>query len=136
MVEDNPGDVLLLREAFLEMNAGMDLRVARDGAEALDILFRNTDHWCPAVIILDLNLPKVSGHEVLRRLKGDAVKQLIPVVILTSSRLEADIRRAYDLHANAYIRKPNSLDELMSCMRGFQSFWMETVSLPDPRFSR
>lgn len=131
MVEDNPGDVRLLEEAFHELDARLDLHVAKDGAQALEILFGGKDRWLPDLIFLDLNLPKVSGHEVLGRLKEDPEMRQIPVIVLTSSRAETDIRRAYESHANAYIRKPTSLDDLIACIRGFKVFWMETARLPN-----
>lgn len=133
MIEDNPGDVRLLRDALQELKAPVDLRVARDGAEGLKIIFDN-DHgpeqWHPDLIFLDLNLPKVGGHEVLSRLKSDPDKRPIPVIILSSSRAENDVNRAYEAHANAYIRKPTSLDDLMNAVKGLKSFWIDTVRLP------
>ncbi len=133
MIEDNPGDVRLLRDALKELKAPVEIRVAPDGAEGLKIIF-NTDlvpePWHPDLIFLDLNLPKVGGHEVLLRLKSDPDKRLIPVIILSSSRAENDINRAYDAHANAYIRKPTSLDDLMNAVKGLKSFWIDTVRLP------
>ena len=133
IIEDNPGDVRLLRDALKELKAPVDIRVARDGAEGLRITFSKSaqaDAWNPDLIFLDLNLPKVSGHEVLARLKADPDKRLIPVIVLSSSRAENDINRAYDAHANAYIRKPTSLDDLMNAVKGLKSFWIDTVRLP------
>lgn len=129
VVEDNPGDVRLLEEAFHELNARLKLRVAKDGEEALAVLFGGETHWLPDLVFLDLNLPKVSGHEVLSRMKDDPAMRQIPVIVLTSSRAELDVRKAYEAHANAYIRKPTSLDELIACIRSFKSFWMETARL-------
>lgn len=130
VVEDNPGDVRLLEEAFGELQAKVEMHVAQDGARALEMLFDGEDNWVPDLVFLDLNLPKVTGHEVLSRLKEHAATRKIPVIVLTSSRADTDVRRAYDAHANAYIRKPTSLDELIACVRGFKSFWMETARLP------
>jgi len=133
IIEDNPGDVRLLKDALKELKAPVDIRVATDGAEGLRITFNTnpeTGPWAPDLIFLDLNLPKVSGHEVLARLKADPDKRSIPVIVLSSSRAETDINRAYDAHANAYIRKPTSLDDLMNAVRGLKSFWIDTVRLP------
>jgi CheY-like chemotaxis protein len=130
VVEDNPGDVRLLREAFRELNARLDLRVARDGAEAIRVLFEEEHSWRPDLIFLDLDLPKISGRDVLGRLKADPATKKIPVIVLTWSRTESDVRQAYESHANAYIRKPRTLEELVHCIRGFKTFWMDTARLP------
>jgi CheY-like chemotaxis protein len=133
IIEDNPGDVRLLKDALKELKAPVEIRVASDGAEGLRMMFNSNasaDSWHPDLIFLDLNLPKVGGHEVLARLKKDPEKRLIPVIVLSSSRAENDINRAYDAHANAYIRKPTSLDDLMNAVRGLKSFWIDTVRLP------
>lgn len=133
IIEDNPGDVRLLMDALKELKARVEIRVATDGAEGLKVIFnRNTgaDPWHPDLVFLDLNLPKVGGHEVLARLKADRDKRLIPVIVLSSSRAENDINRAYDAHANAYIRKPTSLDDLMNAVKGLKNFWIDTVRLP------
>jgi two-component system, chemotaxis family, response regulator Rcp1 len=133
IIEDNPGDVRLLEEAFQELHANVHIHVARDGAEALEMVMRppqtETD-WQPDLILLDLNLPKVSGHDVLLRLKSHPQTSLIPVIVLTSSRAESDVRRAYESHANAYLRKPTTLDGLMSAAQDVKNFWMETATLP------
>src|SRR5438270_13942933 len=133
LIEDNPGDVRLLEEAFRELDANIHMRVARDGAEGLDMVFHtpqaNTNRQ-PDMILLDLNLPKVSGHDVLMRIKNDPQTCRIPVIVLTSSRAESDVRRAYDSHANAYLKKPNTLDGLISAAQQIKSFWMETATLP------
>ena len=133
LIEDNPGDVRLLEEAFRELQADIRIQVARDGAEGLDALFDGRNKSVepqPDIILLDLNLPKVSGHEVLSRIKADPNTCRIPVIILTSSRADADIRRAYDSHANAYLRKPSTLDGLISAAQQIKNFWMETATLP------
>lgn len=133
IIEDNPGDVRLLKDALKELKAPVEIRVASDGAEGLRITFNNSpgsEPWHPDLIFLDLNLPKIGGHEVLARLKGDPEKRLIPVIVLSSSRAENDVNRAYEAHANAYIRKPTSLDDLMNAMKGLKSFWIDTVRLP------
>jgi len=132
IIEDNPGDVRLLKDALKELKAPVEFRVASDGAEALRIILdnRESEAWQPDLIFLDLNLPKIGGHEVLARLKADPQKRLIPVIVLSSSRAEADVNRAYDAHANAYIRKPTSLDDLTRAVKGLKAFWIDTVRLP------
>lgn len=133
IIEDNPGDVRLLKDALKELRAPVEIRVASDGAEGLRITLNKnsgSDSWHPDLIFLDLNLPKIGGHEVLARLKADPDKRLIPVIVLSSSRAENDINRAYEAHANAYIRKPTSLDDLMNAVKGLKSFWIDTVRLP------
>ncbi|MFL6415628.1 MAG: response regulator [Bryobacteraceae bacterium] len=133
IIEDNPGDVRLLKDALKELKAPVEIRVASDGAEGLRIAFNDnpeSERWQPDLIFLDLNLPKIGGHEVLARLKADPDKRMIPVIVLSSSRAENDINRAYEAHANAYIRKPTSLDDLMNAVKGLKSFWIDTVRLP------
>jgi chemotaxis family two-component system response regulator Rcp1 len=134
VIEDNPGDVRLLEEAFRELGANVSMHVARDGAEALDMVFRPTADsktGYPDLILLDLNLPKVNGHDVLSRLKSDPATTQIPIIVLTSSRAEADVRRAYQAHANAYLKKPSTLDGLISAAQHIKNFWMETATLPN-----
>ncbi len=133
IIEDNPGDVRLLQEAFEELHANINVRVAKDGAEALDIVLHPHSPkvgWRPDLILLDLNLPKVNGHDVLLRIKNHPQTRFIPVIILTSSPAEADVRLAYESHANAYLRKPSTLDGLMNAARDVKNFWMETATLP------
>jgi CheY-like chemotaxis protein len=133
VIEDNLGDIRLLEEAFRELQADIHMHVARDGAEGLEYIFRQRaigPHLRPDIILLDLNLPKVSGHEVLAKIKTNPDTCRIPVIVLTSSRAEADIRRAYDSHANAYLRKPATLDGLLSAAQQIKSFWLETATLP------
>jgi two-component system, chemotaxis family, response regulator Rcp1 len=133
LIEDNPGDVRLLEEAFRELNADIRMRVAKDGAEGLELvqkaLANRIDEW-PDLILLDLNLPKISGHDVLARIKNNPETRRIPVIILTSSRAEFDVRQAYDCHANAYLRKPSTLEGLISAVEQIKSFWLELVTLP------
>lgn len=133
LIEDNPGDVRLLEEAFRELRADIRMRVARDGAEGLEIVEKATEahygNW-PDLILLDLNLPKISGHDVLARIKNNPETRRIPVIILTSSRAEFDVRQAYDCHANAYLRKPSSLEGLISAAEQIKNFWLELVTLP------
>ena len=133
IIEDNPGDVRLLEEAFRELRADVNIHVAKDGAEGLDMVLhppQPKNQWHPDLILLDLNLPKVSGHDVLLRIKTNPKTCRIPVIVLTSSRAEADVRRAYESHANAYLKKPSTLDGLMAAARDIKSFWMETATLP------
>jgi CheY-like chemotaxis protein len=133
IIEDNPGDVRLLEEAFQELQANVRIRVAKDGAEGIEMLFHSpepSNRWRPDLILLDLNLPKVSGHDVLAQIKNSSQTRQIPVIVLTSSRAEADIRRAYEAHANAYLNKPSSLEGLLSAAQDVKSFWMETATLP------
>ncbi|HZS54980.1 MAG TPA: response regulator [Bryobacteraceae bacterium] len=132
IIEDNPGDVRLLEEAFEELQANVRIRVAKDGAEGIEFIV-GADHEkerSPDLILLDLNLPKISGHDVLVKIKSDPRTRHIPVIVLTSSRAESDVRRAYQSHANAYLRKPSTLEGLLNTARDVKNFWMETATLP------
>lgn len=136
IIEDNAGDVRLLEEAFEELHANVNIRVAKDGAEGIDMVLNPQpakNAWRPDLILLDLNLPKINGHDVLSRIKANPQTRLIPVIVLTSSRAESDVRRAYESHANAYLRKPSTLDGLMDAARDVKNFWMETATLPNSR---
>jgi len=136
LVEDNPGDVRLMVEALKETKATNNLSVARDGEEALAFLRRKgayADAPKPNLILLDLNLPKKAGHEVLAEIKQDPRLKLIPVVIVTSSDAERDIVGSYDLHANAYVSKPVGLDQFMDVIRSVERFWLSVAKLPPPR---
>jgi len=133
IIEDNPGDIRLLEEAFEELHANIHIQVARDGVEALELILesgRPGKNLHPDLILLDLNLPKISGHDVLTRIKENPRTCCIPVIVLTSSRAESDVRRAYESHANAYLKKPSTLDGLMSAAQNIKTFWMETATLP------
>ena len=133
LVEDNPGDVLLTKRAFAKSKIVNALHVVSDGAEALDFLARKgrfADAVRPDLILLDINLPKVDGHEFLNRVKADEELRGIPVVMLTSSEREADVSKAYAAHANSYISKPPSLEELIVAMRGLEDYWFQLVRLP------
>lgn len=133
IIEDNPGDVRLLEEAFQELGANINIRVAKDGAEGLEAVLSQPpakSGWKPDLILLDLNLPKISGHDVLIRIKNDPQTSVIPVIVLTSSRAESDVRRAYQSHANAYLRKPSTLEGLLTAAKDVKNFWMETATLP------
>src|SRR5947209_7500998 len=133
VIEDNPGDVRLLEEAFSELKSNVRLQVARDGAEGLQMVMEASApgaSWHPDLILLDLNLPKINGHDVLARLKANPQTTRIPVIILTSSRADSDVRRAYDSHANAYLKKPSTLDGLLSAAQDITDFWVRTATLP------
>jgi chemotaxis family two-component system response regulator Rcp1 len=133
LVEDNPGDVLPTREAFWHADPSIEVYVVSDGAEAMAFLRRegrNADAPRPDFILLDLNLPKMRGCEVLAQIKGDADLRTIPVAILTSSGTEADIARSYELHANCYLNKPTKFDGFKSLMESFTDFWLTRVELP------
>lgn len=130
LVEDNPDDEALTLRALKKNNIGNEVVVARDGAEALDYLFgtgryegRDTRVW-PAVILLDLKLPKVDGLEVLKRIRNDERTRLLPVVILTSSREEQDLIDGYSLGANSYVRKPVNFDEFIEAARQLGLYWL------------
>jgi CheY-like chemotaxis protein len=133
LVEDNPGDVRLTREALKDGRVANRLHVVGDGAEALEFLRRQgrfADAPRPDLILLDLNLPRMSGREVLARIKGDPALRRIPVVILTTSKAEEDILRAYDLHANSFITKPVDLDRFLAVVRLIEDYWLAIVQLP------
>jgi CheY-like chemotaxis protein len=133
LVEDNPGDVRLTRESLAEARVGNRLAVAIDGVEAMRYLRREgeyADAARPDLILLDLNLPKKSGIEVLGEIKADAALRRIPVIILTSSKAEEDIVRTYDLHANAYVTKPVDLTQFLTAIRAIEDFWLAVVRLP------
>jgi two-component system, chemotaxis family, response regulator Rcp1 len=133
LVEDNPGDVRLTIEALKEGKVRNRLSVARDGVEALAFLRREGVHANaprPDLILLDLNLPRRDGREVLAEIKDDARLRRIPVVVLTTSKAEEDILRTYDLHANCYINKPVDLDQFISVVRSIDDFWLSVVRLP------
>jgi CheY-like chemotaxis protein len=133
LVEDDPGDVRLTREALKEGKVRNTLTVARDGIEALQILRREGPHAQavrPDVILLDLNLPRMDGREVLKAIKSDAKLRLIPVVVLTTSSADEDVLRSYDLQANCYVTKPLDLDQFMNVVKTISEFWLEVVRLP------
>ena len=133
LVEDNPGDVRLTREALREGKVRNNLSVVSDGVEAIAFL-RKEGRYAhavrPDVILLDLNLPKKDGREVLQDIKADATLRHIPVVILTSSQAEQDILRAYDLHANCYVTKPVDFEQFITVVRSIEDFWFTIVKLP------
>ncbi len=133
LVEDNEGDVGLIEEVFEEAKIRNNLHVAEDGEEAMLYLHgegKFSDSPRPDIILLDLNLPKKDGREVLKEIKEDDNLRNIPVVILTTSNAEKDILRAYDLHANAYINKPLNFDQFIKVVESIGNFWLEIVKLP------
>lgn len=136
LVEDDPGDELMTREAFEDNKIQNTLHVVRDGQEALDFLFRRgayPDAPRPDLILLDLNLPRYDGRQVLERIKSDDDLALIPVVVLTTSSAEEDILRSYKLHANAYVTKPVDLDQFIAAVRQIDDFFVSVVRLPRRR---
>jgi two-component system response regulator len=133
LVEDDPGDELMTREAFEDNKIGNNLHVARDGEEALDFLYRRGDHADaprPDLILLDLNLPKYDGRQVLEQIKSDPDLTHIPVVVLTTSAAEEDILRSYKLHANAFVSKPVDLEQFVDAIRQIDDFFLTVVRLP------
>ena len=133
LVEDNPGDVRLMREALGVSSWRKKLDAVEDGEEALAYLRKDApyrDAPKPDLIFLDLNLPKKDGREVLLEIKRDEALRRIPVVVLTTSEAERDVSRAYDLHANCYIKKPTDLDEYLEVIRACENFWLNIVRLP------
>ncbi|MFL6142076.1 MAG: response regulator [Labedaea sp.] len=133
LVEDDPGDVLMTREAFEHHKIRNALHVVSDGVEALQFVRREPpyqDAPRPGLILLDLNLPKRDGREVLAELKADADLRRIPVVVLTTSEAEEDILRSYSLHANAYVTKPVDFDRFVEVVRQIDDFFVSVVKLP------
>ncbi|WP_328320868.1 response regulator [Streptomyces sp. NBC_00388] len=136
LVEDDPGDELMTREAFADNKIGNTLHVVRDGEEALDFFYRRGAHASaprPDLVLLDLNLPKYDGRQVLEQIKSDPELCDIPVVVLTTSSAEEDIVRSYRLHANAYVTKPVDLEQFMSAVRQIDDFFLTVVRLPHRR---
>jgi chemotaxis family two-component system response regulator Rcp1 len=129
LVEDNAADVRLTKEALQEGKVRNNLTVARDGVEALEILQRPGAPR-PDLILLDLNLPRKDGREVLATLKADAALKHIPVVVLTTSSAEVDVLKSYQLHANCYITKPVDLEQFVNVVRSIDEFWLTVVKLP------
>lgn len=130
IVEDNPGDVELAKEALRETSLTLDLHVAEDGERALEFLRSDGGRSSTDLVLLDLNMPKKSGHEVLEEMKQDPDLRLIPVVVFTSSAAREDIEAAYDRYANCYITKPGDLDALVDVVRAIEAFWLTVVRLP------
>jgi len=133
LVEDNPGDADLAREALEESKIKNDLYVVDDGEKAMQFLYRQGEYTSvprPDLVLLDLNLPKKDGREVLKEIKSDPGLRRIPVVILTISKAEEDVLKSYDLHANCYITKPIDLSQFMKVVRSIEDFWLTIVKLP------
>ena len=133
LVEDSPGDVRLTQEAFHDANKSIRLHLAFDGVEAMAFLRREGIHAHaarPDLILLDLNLPKMDGREVLALIKADKSLKMIPTVILTTSDAESDIEKSYELQVNCYLRKPAQWDEFASLMKNIIDFWLTKVKLP------
>ncbi len=130
IVEDNPGDIRLIMEILKETNINNNIRVAKDGEAALNILFNEENVSRPDLILLDLNLPKIDGREILAKIKGNEKLKSIPVVILTTSTAEEDIIETYKKHANSYITKPVDLDQFIKVVESINNFWLSIVKLP------
>lgn len=133
IVEDNPGDVELAKAALHETSLPLELHVASNGEEAMRFMRQEDDYADappPDLVLLDLNMPKMGGLEVLDEMKADEELRLTPVVVFTSSAAREDIERAYDRYANCYITKPSDLDELVGVVRAIEAFWLTVVRLP------
>ncbi len=133
LVEDNPGDVDLAKDALESSKVRNTLNIVNDGQEAIDYLYKKgkfTKASRPDLILLDLNLPKLDGREVLKIIKSDDNLKAIPVVVLTTSQAESDILKSYNLHANCYITKPIDFEQFMVVVQSIENFWMSIVKLP------
>jgi len=133
LIEDNPADVRLTQEAFRDAKVQNRIHVVGDGVEAMAFLRRQGSFSsipCPDLIILDLNLPRKDGREVLAEIKCDRTLKHIPVIALTTSQAEEDITKAYDLHVNCYITKPPDLDQFFAVIRSIEDFWLKVVRYP------
>jgi chemotaxis family two-component system response regulator Rcp1 len=130
--EDNQGDIRLIQEALKSSTITCQVMVARDGVEAMTLLQQGGDTGVirPDLILLDLNLPRKDGREVLAEIKADPSLKHIPIIVLTTSRNEEDICKSYDLHVNCYISKSRNLADLFKIVRGIEEFWLETATLP------
>lgn len=134
LVEDSPGDIRLTREALRDTKIANHLHIVNDGEAAMAFLRRQPpyqDAPTPDLVLLDLNLPKKDGREVLAEVKGDPALRRIPVVVLTTSQAEQDIARSYDLHANCYVTKPVDLDQFVQIVLAIENFWFTIVKLPN-----
>lgn len=133
LVEDSPSDVRLIREALKETSLQVQITTARDGVEAMEYLHRSELGLVnrPDIILLDLNLPRKNGREVLAEVKSSPSLKQIPVLIMTSSKADEDIRQAYSLNANCYIAKPANLQDYVDVVRSIEAFWFNTATLPD-----
>ncbi len=137
LVEDSPSDVRLVREAMKDTRVNVKISVASDGVEAMEYLHRAAENLdtVPDLVLLDLNLPRKNGREVLAEIKSSPKLKQIPVIVMTSSQADDDVRNAYLLNANCYITKPGDLNEYVDVVRSIESFWLCTATLPD-RFER
>lgn len=133
LIEDNPADARLIVEVFDGFAIKKNLTIVKDGAEAMDYLNkkgRYKDRQCPSIILLDLNLPKKDGREILKEIKQDQKLKRVPVIVLTTSRAEEDIMGSYGNYASAYLTKPNDFNEFMELIESFENFWFKWVTLP------
>ena len=133
LVEDNPADVRLTVEVLKDGRIANNLEVANDGVEALERLRCTGEHAgrpCPDLVLLDLNLPRMDGREVLAAMRADPALTRVPVIVLTTSSSEADVLKMYDLHANCYITKPVKLEDFVEVVRSIEDFWLTVVRLP------
>jgi len=138
LVEDNPGDIRLTQEAMKESKFNNNLSIATDGVEAMKFLHKKGEFEnapMPDLVLLDLNLPKMDGREVLEQMKNDDELKKIPVVILTTSNAEKDIAKSYELHANCYINKPVDLEQFFEVVRTIENYWFNIVKLPNKNTS-
>jgi chemotaxis family two-component system response regulator Rcp1 len=136
LVDDSPGDIRLTREAFRDANKDIIVHVATDGVDAMAFLRRKGDQADaprPAIILLDLNLPRMDGREVLAQIKADPSLRTIPTIILTTSEANADIVRSYELQANSYLTKPVQLEKFESLVKSINDFWLVKAKLPERR---
>ncbi|MGD1938737.1 MAG: response regulator [Cyanophyceae cyanobacterium] len=133
IVDDNQASIRLLREAFRDRPTAIDIVAVQNGIDALDYLYRKgefTNARRPSLILLDLNLPRKNGQEIIAEIKADPQLKTIPVVVLSNSRRQKDINTSYQLHANCYIQKPSNLKQLLTIARRIDEFWLNTVALP------
>lgn len=133
MAEDNPGDARLTLEAFKEWKLKNKIHVVQDGEEAIDYLYKKSNYMDaqrPDLILLDLNMPKKNGREVLEIIKGDVNLRRIPTVILTTSQAEEDVFKTYDLHANSYIVKPIDIEKFIDVVKSLENYWFSIVKTP------
>ncbi|MFD2696594.1 response regulator [Mesonia sediminis] len=134
LVEDNEGDILLTQEAFEESKVQADLSVVRNGQEALDFLFKRKDYedaQRPDIILLDINIPIYNGHEVLQQIKTDEQLKTIPVIMLTTSNNQEDVKKCYEQHCNTYIVKPLDMEEFLEVILKIDQFWLQLSVIPD-----
>jgi len=133
LIEDNPGDVRLTQEAFKEGKKNVNLDVVMDGVEAINYLYKKDQYSnkeSPDLILLDLNLPKMDGREVLEKVKNDDTLRMIPIIVLTTSDADQDILKSYNLHVNCYLNKPVDFDKFFDIIQKIEDFWLTTAILP------